>query len=102
MVYCQLTDVGSPTRAKRVFGLLLLLFFGQIGRFCCQKATLLSGNTTLSPKNFTEGHLMKFKWLLANVTAFGFPTRAESEVFGAIFEFFALLPLLLPGGYIEI
>ena len=32
---------------------------------------------------------MKIKWSIANVTAVGFPTMAEIEVFLLVFDFFA-------------
>ena len=36
----------------------------------------------LSPNNFTEGHLMKKEWLVANATPAMSPDRAERGILG--------------------
>ena len=34
----------------------------------------------MSSNNFSEGHLIKIKWLVADVTAVGSPDRAEHAI----------------------
>ena len=46
--------------------------------------TLWCRNPLLSSNNFDQGHLMKMKLLITNVTAIGSPGRAEFAVFGVI------------------
>ena len=41
-------------------------------------------NLLLSPNNFIQGHLVKIKWFVANVTAVGSPDRAEHAILGVI------------------
>ena len=38
----------------------------------------------MSPNKFTQGHLMKMQWLVADVTAVGSPDRAEGAILGLI------------------
>ena len=38
----------------------------------------------MSPNNFSEGHLVKTKWLLADATAVGSFDRAERAILGLI------------------
>ena len=82
-----LTPVGSPDRAERATyfgGGFCGAFFANSGRICGQGATLLCRNPLLSPKNFTQGHLMKTEWLVANETALQSPDRSEHGILGVI------------------
>ena len=36
----------------------------------------------MSLSNFTQGHLLKIKWLVADVTPVGFPDRAGRDILG--------------------
>ena len=38
----------------------------------------------MSSNNFTQGHLVKIEWLVADVTAVGSPDRAERAILGVI------------------
>ena len=42
----------------------------------------------MNPNNFTYGHLMKTKWLVANVTAVESPARAKRDILGMILDGF--------------
>ena len=50
-------------------------------------------NPLLSSNNFTQGHLMKMKLLVTNVTAIGSPGRAERAVFGGDFGWACFWPI---------
>ena len=52
----------------------------QIARICTDLTQILF----LSPKNFTQAHLLKIKCLVADVTAFGSPDRAEPVFLGRL------------------
>ena len=39
-------------------------------------------NHSTNPVKFTYGHLMEIEWLVANVTAVGFPGRAQRAIMG--------------------
>ena len=38
----------------------------------------------MSSNNFIQGHSMKIKWLVADITAVGSPDRAERTILGVI------------------
>ena len=87
------TPFGSPDRAEHyilrmVFGVLLV----NSGRACGQGAILWCGNFHLSAKKFTQDHLLKTRWLVANVTPAGSPDRAEHDILVMILVFFLANP----------
>ena len=59
-------------------------FFASSGHIYSPWATLWGKNSLLSSDNFTQGHLMKMKLLVTNVTAIGTPGRAECAILGVI------------------
>ena len=50
-------------------------------RICGWGTTLWCRIPLLNPINFTQGHLVKIEWLVADVTAAEFPDRAEHAIF---------------------
>ena len=48
------------------------------------KQPLYDLRTPLEPKKFTQGHLMKTEWLIADVTSVWSPDRVEHDIFGVI------------------
>ena len=50
-------------------------------------------NSLLSPNKFTEGGLIKIKWLVTDVTAVRSPDRAEHAILGVILAGCVLLPI---------
>ena len=64
-----------------------LTFLVHLGHFCSQKAALWCGDTFLSPKNLSYDHLMKLKWLIANITAVGSPLQQREQFFWLIWCF---------------
>ena len=87
MAGCQCsTAVRSPDRAERaILGAILARhFLANSGRICGRGATLWWRNPLLSPNKFTQGHLMKIEWLVANVTAVGSPDRAKRAILEVI------------------
>ena len=78
--------VRSPDRAEHAIIWVIL-----VGRFlhnsdCIpgQGATLWCRTPLSNSNNFTEGHLMKIKWLVADITAVGSPNTAEGAILGVI------------------
>ena len=59
-------------------------FLTNSGPICGCWATLGYKKFLLSPNNFTQGHLLKTEWLVADVTTVGAPNRAERTILGVI------------------
>ena len=78
----DITAIESPVRAESVAFWLMLMRLVNLLHFRGRGATLCSGDIFLDPKNLSQDHSMKLKWLVVNVTAVGSPTRAESADFG--------------------
>ena len=60
------------------------VFLANPGHICGPGATLWCRNPLLSYDNFTQGHFLKMKLLVTNVTAIGSPGRAERADLGVI------------------
>ena len=78
--------VRSPDRAEHaILGVILAgRFFASSGHFWGRGATLWCRNLLFSSIKFTYGHLMEIEWLFADVTAVGFPGRAQRAILGII------------------
>ena len=82
----DMTAIGSPDRAECAsWGRFWLgVFLANPGLFCGRGATFWCRNPLLNADNFTQGHLMKMEWLVADVTAVGSPDRTECIILGVI------------------
>ena len=78
---------GSPDKAEHaIFWVILAgrFFFADSGCISGRGATLSCRNPLLSSNKFTQGHLMKIKWLVADRTAVASPFIAERAILGVI------------------
>ena len=101
----DVTALESPGRGEcAILGVILAeRFFANSGRICRLGATLRCRTPLLSRNNFTQGHLMKIKWLVTNVTAVGSPGRAERAILRVILAgrcFGQFRPYLWSGSHI--
>ena len=82
----DVTAVGSPDRAERgILGEILIgRFLGQFRLYLWPGTLFWCRTPLLSSNKFTQGHSMKIKWLVADVTAVGSPDRAEHAILGVI------------------
>ena len=75
------TTVGSPDRAKRDILGMILDVFCQFRLLQWPGSQFVIRNSLLSPKKSPQGHLIKIEWFVTDVTAIGFPVRAERDMF---------------------
>ena len=84
----DVTAVGAPDIVEHaILGVILAgrcVVLSNLLCFCDWGATLWCRNPLLSPNRFTYSHLMKIKWLVADVTAVRSPDRAERTILGVI------------------
>ena len=93
--------VGSPDRAEQAILRKILAgrIFGQIQALFVVGGHLRCGNPLFSSNNFTQGHLIKMKWFVANVITVGSPDRAERAILGCDFgwEFLSIQDAFVVG-----
>ena len=98
-----LCDVRIPSRAseraeREILGMILGVLLANSGRTCGPGATLWCRKYHLSPNTFTQDHLLKTKWLVANVTAAVSPDRAEPGILGITLDVFWLIQVAVVVG----
>ena len=82
----NITAVGFPDRAEHAFfgSDFGWAIYWPIQAIFVVREPLCDQEPPLEPNKFTQGHLMKIKWLAADITAVGSPDIAERAILRVI------------------